>query len=155
MSANDGERGASPAKLSTATSEWFDEYLGVLDACGRGTSDDERALLRYHTIPLLLTSDAEAITLATEAEVLEAIHWQVQALRAVDFQRTESLERKTTALNTTSFLHETHLSRRRADGSEIGRVRATFLITIGADGPGIAMLAMQSPEHRPVERCAA
>lgn len=140
--ANDDETGKE-AHLLAATREWFNDYVGALDACGRSELDDPRALLRYHAVPLLLTTDIEAMTLTTEAEVLEAVHWQIQALRVAAFHYTETLYSEMIAINATSLLQKSHLLRRRANGTEIGRVHATFLITIGAHGPRITVLAMR------------
>jgi hypothetical protein len=114
------------------------EVVRRLDACGQGEVDDARALLSFHAVSL---SDFEAMTLETEAQVLEAAHRQIQALRVANLQRSEMLASEMVALNATSVLHKVDLSRRQEDGTAIGRVRATFLLTIGADGPRIAVLA--------------
>jgi hypothetical protein len=45
------------------TRAWFNDYLLAFAACGRGASDDLGALIDYYGVPLLLTTDADAVTL--------------------------------------------------------------------------------------------
>jgi hypothetical protein len=124
------------------TRAWFSGYLLAFAACGRGASDDLGVLLDYYGVPLLLTTDAAAVALMTEEDVLSAIGGQIAGLRAAGYDRTETLESDTTAINATTALHAAEFSRRRADGSEIGRLRATYLITLGPDGRRISALAV-------------
>jgi hypothetical protein len=126
------------------TRAWFNEYLLAFAACARGASDDLRALLDYYGVPLLLTTDADAVALMTEAEVLNAIGGQIAGLRAASYDRTETLDSETTAINATTALHAAEFSRQRADGSEIGRLHATYLITVGSHGQRISALAVHS-----------
>jgi hypothetical protein len=67
------------------TRAWFNEYLLVFAACGRGASDDLGALMDYYGVPLLLTTDAAAAALMTEADVLNAISGQIAGLRAAGY----------------------------------------------------------------------
>ena len=39
---------------------WFDAYLRVFAACGRGDSDDLRALLEFYGVPLVLATEDAA-----------------------------------------------------------------------------------------------
>jgi uncharacterized NTF2-like protein DUF6841 len=61
----------------TATRAWCDEDLAALAACGRGESEDLRVLMRFHGVPLVLTTDDAAIALVTEDEVLNAVGREV------------------------------------------------------------------------------
>ena len=127
------------------TSEWFEEYLYTFAACGRGDSDDLHALLHYYGVPLLLTSDEAAVALTSQDEVLRAIRRQIDAMRAAGYHRSATLSSNVVVLNATSALHTAAFSRQRADGSEIGRLRATYVITVGANGRRISALAVREP----------
>jgi hypothetical protein len=124
----------------TEISAWFDEYLAAFAACGRGESDDLDALLHYYGVPLLLTTDEAAFALTTADAVLRGIGPQIDGMRAAGFDDTEILSSEAVALNATTATFKAALSRRRADGSEIGRFVATYLITDGADGRRISAL---------------
>jgi hypothetical protein len=124
--------------------EWFDEYLDAFAACGRGESDDLRTLLRYYGVPLLLTTDEVAVALTSEDQVLNAVRRQIEGMRAAGYSRSEALSSELVAINATSALHTAEFSRQRADGSEIGRLRATYLITVGTNGRRISALAVHA-----------
>jgi hypothetical protein len=121
---------------------WFDDYLNAFAACGRGESDDLRTLLQYWGVPLLLTTDEAAVALTTEEEVLNAVRRQIEGMRAAGYSRSETLSSEVVAINATSALHTAEFSRRRADVCEIGRLRVTYLITVGANGRRISALAV-------------
>jgi hypothetical protein len=123
---------------------WYDEYLRAFTACGRGDSDDLRALLRYYGVPLLFTTDAVAHVLTTEEAVLDAAHRQIERLRTANYDRSEMLGSRTEALNATSVIHHAEFSRRRADGSEIEHLRATYLIMAGPAGRRMFALAVHT-----------
>ena len=123
---------------------WFNEYLAVFAACGRRESDDLRALLQYYGVPLLLTTDEAAVALATEDEILNAVRRQIEGMRAAGYNRSETLSSDLVAINATSALHTAEFSRQRADGTEIGRLRATYLITVGPKGRRISALAVHA-----------
>jgi NTF2-like protein (DUF6841) len=124
---------------------WFDEYLRAFGACGRGDTDELRPLLAYYGMPLLLSTDDAAVALTSEDEVLNALRRQVDGMRADGYDRSDTLSSHFTAINRTSVLHAAEFSRRRADGSEIGRLRGTYLITTGAGGRRISALVVHSP----------
>lgn len=124
--------------------EWFDAYLRAFAACGRGESDDLSVLLQYYGVPLLLSTDHAVLALTTSAEVLGAARQQVEGMRAADYERSETLASEIVALNATSALHTAAFSRRRKDASEIGRLRATYLITDGANGRRISALVVHT-----------
>jgi hypothetical protein len=123
---------------------WFDEYLSAFAACGRGESDDVAGLLRYYGAPLLLTSDAGVLELTTDDDVVAAIRPQIDGMRAARYDRSEVLDRDVVVLNATSALLTAGFSRRRADGGEIGRLRATYLIADGPAGRRIHALTVRS-----------
>ncbi len=123
---------------------WFDEYLRAFAACGRGESDDLRVLLEYYGVPLFLTSDAAAVALVTEDDVLDAVREQVAGMRAAGYHRSETLHFETIPLNATSAIHMAGFARRRADGGEIGRLRIGYLLTDGPSGLRISALAVRS-----------
>ena len=126
------------------TREWFAEYVRVFEACGRGASDDISRLMDYYGVPLLLTTEASAVALMTEQEVLAAVHDQISGMRAAGYDRSETLDSETTSINATTALHTAEFSRRRADGSEIRRLRATYLIIDSERGPLISALAVHT-----------
>jgi hypothetical protein len=95
-------------------------------------------------VPLLLTSDDGAVALTTESEVLSAVRRQIDAMRAAGYHRSDTLNSDAVALNARSALHTAEFSRQRADGSEIGRLRATYLITVGPNGRRISALAVHT-----------
>jgi hypothetical protein len=70
---------------------------------------------------------------------------QVDRLRAADYARTEILESDVTVLNSTSALQRGSFAWLRRDGSEIGRVSMTYLVTEGPDGRRISAFAVRGP----------
>jgi hypothetical protein len=126
------------------TSAWFEGYLEAYAACGRGESDDLRALLQYYGVPLLLTTDRAALALTTEDDVLDAVGRQVEGLRASAYDRSELLSLDVLEINATTTLHTADFSRRRADATEIGRLRVTYLVTVGQRGRRISALAVHT-----------
>jgi hypothetical protein len=123
---------------------WFDRYLEAFAARGRGESDDLHALFEYYAVPRPLTTDQAAIALTTADEVLNAIRGQIEGMRATGYHRSETLQSEVVPINATSGLYTAEFSRQRADGSEIGRLRATYLITAGTSGRRISALAVHS-----------
>ena len=123
---------------------WFEEYLGAFAACGRGESEDLRILLQYYGVPLLLTTDDAAVALTTEDEVLDAVRGQIQGMRAAGYNGSKTLSSEVVPINATSTLYTAEFSRQRPDGSEIGRLRATYLITVGPNGRRISALAVHA-----------
>lgn len=123
-------------------SQWFGEYLEVFAACGRGESDTS-ALLAYYGVPLLLSTDDQLFTLTSEDQVVAAAQQQASGVGA-DYDHSEVLDSEVARLNATSALYRRTLSRLRSDGSEIGRLTATYLVTEGPDGRRISALAVHS-----------
>jgi hypothetical protein len=124
-------------------SRWFGAYLDAFAACGRGESDTS-SLLEYYGVPLLLTTDGGFFALTSEDQVVAAVQGQVDGMRAAGYARSEILGSEVTVLNSTSALYRGTISRQRSDGSEINRLTATYLVTDGATGRCISVLAVHS-----------
>ncbi len=125
-------------------SRWFGEYLDVFAACGRGENDTP-SLLAFYGVPLLLTTDGGFVALPGDGQVVAAVQQQIDGMRSAGYDRTEILGSEVTVLNATSALYRGTFSRLGSDGSEIGRLTATYLVTDGAVGPRISALAVPSP----------
>ena len=124
---------------------WFENYLRAYAACCRGDSDDVGQLLDYYGVPLLLTTDASALALTRSEDVVDVVGQQVERLRAADYDRTTTLDSETSLLNATTALHRADFSWLRADGSEIARLRVTYVITDGVGGRRISALVVGTP----------
>ena len=124
---------------------WFESYLRAYAACCRGDSEDARQPLEYFGVPLLLTTDATAVALTSDDDVVGAVGQQIERLRAAGYDRTETLESETTMLNATTALHRAYFSWLRADGSEIARMRLAYVITHGVSGRRISALVVGAP----------
>jgi hypothetical protein len=129
---------------SSDVSRWFDEYLDAFAACGRGERDTA-SLLAYYGVPLLLTTDERFFALPSEDQVVAAVRQQVDGILAAGYDRSEILGSEAAVLNSTSALYRGTFSRRRSDGGEISRLTATYLVTGGAAGRRISVLAVHSP----------
>jgi len=68
-----------------------------------------------------------------------------QEMRAAGYARTEILGAEVTVLNSASAIYRWTLLRQRNDGGEINRLTATYLVTDGAAGRRISVLAVHSP----------
>jgi hypothetical protein len=122
-------------------SRWFAEYLDVFAACGRG----ERAtadLLGYYGVPLLITTDDGYYALTSDEQVVATLQQQVDGMLAAGYARTEIVASEVTVFNATSALYGGTFSRQRGDGGEINRLTASYLVTDGAAGRRISLLAV-------------
>jgi hypothetical protein len=129
---------------SGEVSRWFGEYLDAFASCGRGESETA-SLLTYYGVPLLLTTDDGVFALTSGEQVVAAVQRQVDGMRAAGYARSEILSSEITVLNATSALYRGTFSRHRSDGGEIGRLTATYLVTVGPVGRRISVLAVHSP----------
>jgi hypothetical protein len=123
-------------------SRWFGEYLDAFAACGRGESETA-TLLDWYGVPLLITTDDGSFPLTTGDQVVAALQPQLDGMRAAGYHRSEILDAEISVLNGTSALYHGTFSRRQADGNEVGRVTATYLLTDGPAGRRIVVLAVQ------------
>jgi hypothetical protein len=129
---------------SSEVTRWFGEYLDAFASCGRGESQTA-SLLAYYGVPLLLTTDDGVFALTGGEQVVAAVQRQVDGMRAAGYARSEILSSEVTVLNSSSALYRGTFSRHRADGGEIGRLTATYLVTAGPAGRRISALAVHSP----------
>ncbi len=129
---------------SNDVSRWFGEYLDAFAACGRGESDTD-SLLGYYGVPLLLTTGDAFYALTSGEQVVATVQQQVDGMRAAAYDLSEILDSEVTVLNSTSALYRGTFSRQRRDGSENSRLTATYLVTDGAAGRRISVLAVHSP----------
>ena len=129
---------------SNDVSEWFAEYLRVFAACGRGERETA-SLLEYFGVPLLVSTNEGFAALTSGDQVVAMLQQQVDGMRAASYGRTQVLESEVTLLNATSALYRGTFSHHRSDGDEIRRLTATYLVTDGAAGRRISVLAVHSP----------
>ena len=129
---------------SSEVSRWFGQYLDAFASCGRGEAETA-SLLAYYGVPLLVTIDGGVFALANGDQVVAAVQRQVDEMRAAGYSRSEILKSEVTVLNGTSALYRGTFSRRGSDGHEISRLTATYLVTDGAVGRRISVLAVHSP----------
>jgi hypothetical protein len=123
---------------------WFDEYLGAFAACGRGESPTTE-LLNFYGVPLLLSSDAGFVALATREAVVAAMQQQIDALVATRYDHSEVHALSVERINSVSAVCRGTFSRHRQDGSEISQLAARYLIAEADDGLRIRALVVQSP----------
>jgi hypothetical protein len=127
-------------------SEWFDEYLDVFAACGRGERQVD-SLLAYYGVPLLFSGNDGHFALTSDEQVSAAVQRQVDGMLADHYDRSEVLGFHITLLNSACALYQGRFSRRRRDGSEIRQLAVTYVITAGPHGRRISVLAYTAPEH--------
>lgn len=123
---------------------WFDEYFADFVALGRGEIDDVRRILTHYGVPMLVSSDAGCILLTDEAHILAMAQQQIDGMRSAGYDRSVELLAETTVLNRSSATHHGRFSRRRADGTEIAQVEATYLIADGPAGRRIQAIILHS-----------
>jgi hypothetical protein len=128
-----------------AAMTWYEGYLRLFEACGRGTSDDIEALADCFGIPALLTTDDGVRVVDSMQGHVALLREQATRLRKAGYYHSEQLSAHTAPLNASTILHTATFVRRRVDASEISRLRATYLITAGASGPRISALAVGHP----------
>ena len=126
-----------------AISQWFGEYLDAFAACGRGEADTA-SLLEYYGVPMLITTADGFYALTTDDQVVAAMQPQVDGMRAAFYDHSVMLDSAVTILNATSALLHATFSRQRSDGNEIQRLTGTYLVTEGATGRRISVLAIHS-----------
>jgi hypothetical protein len=123
---------------------WIGEYVDVFASCGRGDAAAS-SLLDYYAVPLLLTTDDGFFALTSADEVVAAMQQQLDGMRAGGYAGSEELGAEVTVVNATSALYRGTYSWRRDDGTELRRPRLTYLVTRGALGHRISVLAVESP----------
>jgi hypothetical protein len=93
---------------------------------------------------MLLTTDHGFLSLTGSDQVDAAVRPQIDGMRAAGYTRSEILHSEVTVLNSTSALYRGTFSHHRSDGHEIRRLTATYLVTDGAAGRRISVLAVHS-----------
>lgn len=122
---------------------WFREYLNAFAACGRGQSEPA-GMLAYYGVPLLLSTDDGLVALSTGGEVTAMVQQQVDGMHAAEYDHSDVLDLKISRLNAVTALCRGTFSRRRRDGTELGRLAATYLVTGTPDERRISVLAVHS-----------
>jgi uncharacterized NTF2-like protein DUF6841 len=90
------------------------------------------------------STDEDFTALTSEDQVTAAAQQQIDTMRAAHYHNSDVVGSEVTVLNATSALYRGAFSRRRADGSEIGRLTVTYLVTDGPVGRRISALALHS-----------
>ena len=122
---------------------WFREYLSAFAACGRG-ENEAATLLAYYGVPLLVSTDDGLLALTTGDEVTAMAQRQVDGMRAAEYDHSDVLDFETSPVNAVTALCRGNFARRRRDGTEIGRLAATYLVTGTPDSRRISVLAVHS-----------
>lgn len=123
---------------------WFSAYFADFVALGRGETDDVRLLLAHYGVPLVLSSDAGSLVLTDEAQVLAMARQQIGGMLSAGYDRGDELAAETTVLNRSCAFRRARFARLRADGSEISRIEATYLITDRPEGRRISAIIVHS-----------
>jgi hypothetical protein len=123
---------------------WFRAYLADFAALGCGALGDVRRILDHYGVPMTVSSDAGPLFLMDEAQVLAFAQQQIEGMRAAGYDHSTELAAETTVLNRTCVLHRGRFARVRADGSEISRLEATYLITDAPVGRRISAIVVHS-----------
>lgn len=122
---------------------WYDDYLRAFEECGRGAAAPG-SLLAFYDVPLLVTTDAAAVTLATAGEVVGAFEPQLERMRAEGYDRSEARAIDVSVLNARTALVGGTFDRVRRDGSVISHLVATYLVVDGDAGRRIRAMVLGS-----------
>jgi uncharacterized NTF2-like protein DUF6841 len=123
---------------------WYGAYFAEYVALGRGDVTDVRRVLSYYAVPFLVSTDDSSQVLADESQIVTMAQRQFDGMRASGFDRSDELTAETTVLNPTCALRRSRISRLRADGTEIARFDATYLITDSVVGRRISALVVHT-----------
>jgi hypothetical protein len=123
---------------------WYASYLDDFGALGRRDRDDPALMLDHYAVPLLILTDDGTTVLADDEQVVAHLRHQLDALVRLDYDRSELLDSDTTLLNSRTATHRARVRRVRADGSEIVRLEATYLVAAGAQGHRISAIVAHS-----------
>ncbi|MDD7940738.1 hypothetical protein PHK61_20140 [Actinomycetospora lutea] len=121
---------------------WFDAYLDLFVALGRGDRDDVEAILEFYGVPMLLSAPGASGWLHDTEQVIGVVRGQVEGLRHVGFDRTVVEDASTVLLNDSCARHEGRFLRLAADATVVADFRASYLIADGPAGPRIAALVV-------------
>lgn len=126
------------------TATWFRAYLADFAALGRGDIGDARRILDHYGVPMIVSSDDGPMFLMDETQVLSFTQQQIEAMRSAGYDHSAELAAETTVLNRTCALHRGRFARIRADGTEISRLEASYLITDAPVGRRISAIVVHS-----------
>jgi hypothetical protein len=90
------------------------------------------------------STDGGNTVLTDQNKVLAVVQQQVETIRSAGFDRSDVLATETTVLNPFCATHRAVFARRRADGSEITHLEATYLITDQPVGRRITAIIVHS-----------
>jgi hypothetical protein len=110
---------------------WFKDYLEVFESVGKG-EHEPGALLDHYGVPLIITVGDTLMVQMSADEVVGLMRRQVEEMRAAGYHSTTLLDEEVAVLNAASALYQGTFSRRRADGSEINAITATYFVTDSA-----------------------
>jgi hypothetical protein len=126
---------------TTDVEPWFGDYLDAFAACARGEGEVAE-LLTFYGVPLLMSTDEGFLALTAANEVTAMAQRQVDGLRAADYDHSVVLGLEVSRLNRVTALCRGSFSRRRRDGTELGRLTATYLVTGPPQARRISALAL-------------
>lgn len=127
--------------VSADVSAWFDQYVAVFAACGRGERPASD-VLDFYGAPILLTTDDTVVQLEDRDQIAGWVQGQVDGMIAADYARTDVLDQVVTPINAKTSLLRGEFSRRARDEREIQRLTVTYLITGSDDERRISALML-------------
>jgi hypothetical protein len=107
---------------------WYDEYVAVFAACGRGQQPVESAL-DYYAVPLTITTPTTVGSLTTSEAVVAFVQSQVDGMLASRYHHSVVLDGDETPVSPTTTILRRRFSRQRQDGSEISELTVTYVVT--------------------------
>jgi hypothetical protein len=123
---------------------WFQEYLDTFAGVAHDYPDGVNRLLRFYGVPLIVGRAEGATLLATELEVLSFARSLVEGLSASGYSHSEPLEPEVIEVNRSTAIYSGEFCRRHIDGSEIGRLGATYFIAASESGVRIFAMGVHS-----------
>lgn len=101
-------------------------------------------MLDWYGVPLLVTTDEGFVVLGSGDEVTAMVQQQAEEMRRALYDHSDVLDFESSVLNAVTARCTGSFSRRRSDGTEIGRLTATYLVTGTSDSRRISALAVHS-----------
>jgi hypothetical protein len=102
------------------------------------------SLLGYWGVPLSLATDNGFVALGSEQEILATAQQQLDGMLAAAYDHSDVLEDDVILMNARCALYRAEFSRCSADGNEISRFTASYLLTDGSAGRRISALVVHS-----------
>jgi hypothetical protein len=120
---------------------WFDQYFHVFATCVRGERDIVD-VLRFHGVPVIMTSPDGVITATTRDQSGAIMRGEIDALRSAGYHHTNVHTGDVNVINATSALYTATFSRLNHAGAEFNRSTATYLVTERSTGLEISVRAV-------------